>query len=278
MPDSYLAICAIYRDEAPYLREWIEFHRLLGVERFFLYDNGSADDGRSILAPYEDEGLVVRHEWLRFPGWRSAYTNCIREHGEEARWIAIIDIDEFLFAPSDPSLPEVLRRYEAWPGIGVNRATYGTSGHKTPPPGLVIESYVRRMSERDPASIKSIVDPRRTGRMVNPHCFEYKEGVAVDENMDEIDGWFTKSFTFDRLRINHYWTKSEEECEAKFARIRPGRPARPWPGRPDAEMHERANEVVDEVLAPTAARVREAIRQSTAKAGKAGNQSSALET
>ena len=35
----YLAICAIYRDEAPYLREWIEFHRLVGVEHFFLYDN-----------------------------------------------------------------------------------------------------------------------------------------------------------------------------------------------------------------------------------------------
>jgi hypothetical protein len=23
--------------------EWIEFHRLVGVERFFLYDNGSSD-------------------------------------------------------------------------------------------------------------------------------------------------------------------------------------------------------------------------------------------
>ena len=27
-PDHYLAACAIYRDEAPYLAEWIEFHRL----------------------------------------------------------------------------------------------------------------------------------------------------------------------------------------------------------------------------------------------------------
>ena len=33
-----LAACAIYRDEADYLAEWIEFHRLCGFELFFLYD------------------------------------------------------------------------------------------------------------------------------------------------------------------------------------------------------------------------------------------------
>ena len=163
----------------------------------------------------------------------------------------------------------MLTRYEAWPGVGVNRATSDV-GAQDPSARPGDRDYVRRMSERYPASIKSIVDPRRTGRMVNPHCFEYKEGVAVDENTVEIEGWFTKTFTFDRLRINHYWTKSEEECGRKFDRIRPGRPPRPWPGRPDAELHERANEVVDEVLVPTAARVREAIRQSTAKAGGRG--------
>ena len=28
------------------MREWIEFHRLMGVERFFLYDHDSVDDHR----------------------------------------------------------------------------------------------------------------------------------------------------------------------------------------------------------------------------------------
>ena len=266
MPDSYLAVCAIYRDEAPFLREWIEFHRLVGVDRFFLYDNGSVDDGRSVLAPYEDEGLVVRQEWLRFPGWRSAYSDCLSEYGAGARWLAFIDIDEFLFTPTGSSLPKVLAEYEAWPGIGVNRATYGTSGHKTRPPGLVIENYVRRMSEAHPASVKTIVDPARTGRMVNPHRFEHTDGIAVDEQGNEVDGMFTKSFTFDRLRINHYWTKSEEECEQKFARIRPGRPPRPWPGRPDAEVHARANEVFDDVLAGYAKPVKAALERSGAEA------------
>ena len=45
-PEHYLAVCAIYRDEASYMQEWIEFHRLVGVERFYLYDNNSVDDHR----------------------------------------------------------------------------------------------------------------------------------------------------------------------------------------------------------------------------------------
>ena len=40
---AYLSVCAIYRDEAHYLAEWIEFHRLVGVERFFLYNNGDRE-------------------------------------------------------------------------------------------------------------------------------------------------------------------------------------------------------------------------------------------
>ena len=29
---AYLSICAIFKDEAPYLPEWIEFHRLVGFD------------------------------------------------------------------------------------------------------------------------------------------------------------------------------------------------------------------------------------------------------
>ena len=39
-----LAVGAIFQNEARYLREWIEFHRRQGVERFYLYENNSSDD------------------------------------------------------------------------------------------------------------------------------------------------------------------------------------------------------------------------------------------
>ena len=127
-PDVYLSVCAIYRDEAAYLREWIEFHRLVGVERFFLYDNRSVDDHREVLAPYVERGSSALHDWPMAQGQLPAYEHCIAEHGPESRWIAFIDLDEFLFSPTGQPLPEVLADYEQWPAVGVNWAVYGPSG------------------------------------------------------------------------------------------------------------------------------------------------------
>src|SRR5688572_30328980 len=132
-PPVYLSVCAIYRDEAPYLREWVEFHRLVGVERFFLYNNRSVDDHLEALAPRIEDGTVVQTEWPMVPGQRGAYDHCLQERRDQSRWIAFVDIDEFLFSPTGRPVSEVLADYEQWPGIGVNRLRFGTSGHKVRP-------------------------------------------------------------------------------------------------------------------------------------------------
>jgi hypothetical protein len=56
---AYLSICATFKDEAPYLPEWTEFHRRVGVEHFFLYDNLSTDGSREVLEPWVHAGLVT---------------------------------------------------------------------------------------------------------------------------------------------------------------------------------------------------------------------------
>ena len=131
-PEAYLSICAIYRDEGPYLREWIEFHRLVGVERFFLYDNLSEDDHLEVLAPYLEDGDRDAPEvaGLRPPGPRVQRLH-LRWHRYDSRWIAFIDVDEFLFSPTGQPLPEVLADYEAWPGVAVAWVMFGTGGHRT---------------------------------------------------------------------------------------------------------------------------------------------------
>src|SRR3954471_10615607 len=89
----YLTACAIYLNEAPYLEEWIEFHRLVGVEKFFLYNHMSDDGHREVLRPYIEEGTVVVRDWPDEPGQVSAYHDCLDRHRHEARWIAFIDLD-----------------------------------------------------------------------------------------------------------------------------------------------------------------------------------------
>ena len=218
----YLAACAIYRNEAPYLREWIEFHRLVGVERFFLYDNRSTDEHREALAPYVAEGTVVAHDWPEVPGQITAYGHCLEQHRDEARWIAFLDLDEFLFSPTLEPVARILEDYEDYPAVMVNRLNFGSSGHKTRPEGLVIENYLHRLPDSDDNSrhAKSIVDPSRTvgPRGMNPHCFIYEDGWAVNEEFKPIDHQpfgFVDMISFERLRLNHYIIKSEEQWEAK---------------------------------------------------------------
>jgi hypothetical protein len=224
MPKPYLSICAIYRWEGPYLREWVAFHRLMGVERFFLYDNRSDDEHREALAPYLDDGTVALTEWPMFPGQVQAYDDCLARRRDESRWIAFIDIDEFLFSPTGKPLPEVLARYEPWPGVGVNRMTFGTSGHETPRPGLLLENYTRRIEHENlrRTAVKSIVDPRRVERALGPHHFEYRDGRPVDETEQPLEAQHAVTASSDVLRVNHYFTRSEEERVAKLNRPRAG--------------------------------------------------------
>ena len=228
-PMPYLAVCACLGYDAPYLREWIEFHRLVGVERFFLYNNGDREAQRELLEPYVEEGVVVLHEWTVFPPQTPAYNHLLEEHREGARWVAVIDTDEFLFASTGQPLPEVLADYEAWPGVGVSRLTFGTSGHRTKPDGLVTESYLGSFDSRVHRHIKTIIDPMRTTECLGPHHFRYEDAnLAVDENHYPILGATTAFTSFSRLRINHYYTRSEAEFRAKLDRLRPDNAA-PYP-------------------------------------------------
>jgi hypothetical protein len=70
--------------------------------------------------------------------------------------------------------------------------------------------------------VKSIVQPAHTVRNRSVHHFLYTSLSAVDENHYPARSYMTKSVSFSRLRINHYFTKSEKEFERKMERRRGG--------------------------------------------------------
>jgi Glycosyltransferase family 92 len=252
MRDSYLAAGAIFRDEAPYLAEWIAFHRLVGVEHFILYDNGSADAPERVLAPFVAEGIVTVLPWpvpFHERAAARAYADCLERVRGRARWLACLDVDEFLFSPCQSTLNPVLRKYEDAPGIAVRWQVYGSSGQAR----ATSEPVIGRFARRAPTTwirnrrTKSIVDPARTVRPLNPHHFEYRGGeLAVDETGRRVglrprarfkkrlrplygrlgpllrffDPYASTELTsrtvsVEQLRINHYPIKSREEFERK---------------------------------------------------------------
>lgn len=228
-----LAIGAIFRDEAPYLKEWIEFHKLVGVQHFYLFNNCSTDNYESVLQPYINQGEVELIQWpylaLSWENWlyevqAGAYADCILRAQDKVKWLAIIDIDEFLTPISSDNVLDILEEYEAFGGVGFNWKLFGHSGLLDLEPNkLLIESLVMTASHDRPThfGVKSIVRPQCVKGCNHPHYMSYKEGFYhVNSNKDPcIDSHgVTNGVYYDRLVINHYWSRTGNDLYKKLQR------------------------------------------------------------
>ena len=213
-PRFNLAACAIFREEAPFLAEWISFHRSVGFEHFYLYNNFSTDDYETVLDPFIQEGLVTLVDWPRPVGQLSAYRDCIRKRWREALWIGFFDIDEFLFAPDGRDVPSVLSDYRDLPGVCAWQAFYGSSGHVERPEIPVVEAYTMRAGP-DLTTVKTILNPRMVYK-VGVHQSKFLSGEGLDTHRRTIVPGMSPRL--DILRINHYWSRSLADLDQKVRR------------------------------------------------------------
>ncbi|MEM7499300.1 MAG: glycosyltransferase family 2 protein [Pseudomonadota bacterium] len=229
-----VAIAAIFKDEAPYLEEWIEFHALLGVRAFFLYDNGSTDGSAELLDAGGFSAAVTRLPWWSFDGMHGAqnlaHAHMLANFAADYRWVAFIDVDEFLMPSEGESLPDTLARLGHLPCVSLPWICFGPNGHKERPEGLVIENYTERAAlPHDPRQFsllrfKSIVDPAQVTRAGTHHFGLAGRGnVFVNEAGEEESPESARREGFPRsehLRLHHYFTRSEAELAAKLAKGR----------------------------------------------------------
>ncbi|CAM9267501.1 unnamed protein product [Laminaria digitata] len=101
--DTTLALCTMFKDEAPYLEEWLQYHWLLGVSKVYMYDNGSLDNSRALLKKYESSGFVHVRDWRHEGAQTEALNDCLCRFRHTTRWMTFIDVDEFM--DSAPGLP-----------------------------------------------------------------------------------------------------------------------------------------------------------------------------
>lgn len=222
-PRYCLAVCAIAKNEGPYFEEWIEWHRKQGVEKFYIYDNESTDGTREILAPYVKAGVV---EYCYWPGYRrqlAAYDDCLERHRLAVRWLAFIDLDEFIVPLKDETIPAFLSRFEGFPAVEINWLIYGSGGAKTKTNGTMMERFKCHSRPEHPLNrhVKSIVNPRRVFTMIGCHEAARISGYAADSHGNLIKKHFReREPQQDVIRINHYAVRSYEEFLEKQARGR----------------------------------------------------------
>lgn len=260
---DYLQVATMVRNEGRNLAEWIAFHELVGVQRFLIYDNGSTDDTRDVLAGIPS---AVVFDWPGGAGHQfNAYADAV-DHAD-ARWLAFIDPDEYLFSPHYLPLPTVLRGYEQHEAVAVCQLIFGTSDVGRPQPGT-IRTYKRRAPAGDP-HIKSILQLARVRPGAkSSHHFDC---ATVDEHHRPVAGPTASTPTFERLRINHYYTRSIEEARDKMERPAFAVPvgALPISVRRTGLLRPELNEELDETILPYADLV-DARLEATATTGGGG--------
>ena len=133
-----LAIAAIVKDEAPYIEEWMDYHILAGVDYFYIYDNDSSDDLRGKLQRYIDAGKAEYHYYPGRYRQLEAYNDAIRKHKFDSKYIAFIDIDEFLLPLQQELILDIVEETmsmdDSTAGLAINCKSFGSSGHKAIPP------------------------------------------------------------------------------------------------------------------------------------------------
>jgi len=236
--ERFITMCTMVRNEARYIREWVEFHSLLGVGRFIIFDNDSTDSLQAALNGTIAEVIVVRWPPKHWPhgnpheercqGYAdgryrddyaysycqvAAFHECIYKERGRSRWLAAVDVDEFFMPKYSENglitLQDALRPYEHMHGIGLVSFTYGTNHRALPilSGELMIETHLLRGNDR--GIDKEFVDPTKVDTYYTVHWAHYTDPLWNNRIMRAIPRHRST------VRYNHYPFRSLMEGRHK---------------------------------------------------------------
>jgi hypothetical protein len=224
-PRYYLVAVSIFQNEARFLKEWIEFHLMMGVEHFYLYNHLSTDHYMDVLQPYIEKKLVTLkniNEVVRNNGWYRVQTATFFEackiNSPLAEWIMTIDSDEYWFPLKEQNLVSVLKQYDHYAALSINWQFFGSSNvKKLSTNELLIERLNKTTSdlkgklEASKKEVKTFSKPRYVVNFTCPHYSDLRKGfLQVDENFNYFLGYDSPTISKNILRINHYFARDWE--------------------------------------------------------------------
>ena len=231
--ENGLAAVLICKNEEDYIDEWIRYHELAGVRHFYIYDNdySSGNTAAKALAHNREEVVVIVHPWRLKASARecavspqqAAYAHAALCYGHKHRWMAFIDIDEFIVPRQHGTIVEALNRLKGHSNISLPWSQFGHCGHVTKPCEPCAFAYKLRHQPdlHYTHHFKCIIDPAKLS-MIYVHYFmtadmgskTSNDKGQVEENLSRPSaaGFVSSEF----LQLNHYQAKSIEEVQAKL--------------------------------------------------------------
>lgn len=220
-----VSFCLIFKNEAPFLKEWLDFHLTVGVDHFYLYNNNSDDNFREILEPYIGLGIVTLIEWPEQNSQFKAYKHCFETYRNETNWISFIDADEFIVPKYKETIREWIQPYLKYPAINIQWLMFCTGGVLEHDYSKnVIEQYKDCWEDLNVHG-KCLINTRYdianfNTWYVHHHTYMYYKifGIriiipAVNQfgyicTVDKIWGGGKNKLVNSTIQINHYFTKA----------------------------------------------------------------------
>lgn len=222
-----IALCGIFKNEAPYIIEWIAHHRLMGIKYFIIANNDSTDESELILSKLQKKGYVNYFNFSAPPNQPPqllAYKKIIDLYSKKYDWMGFIDADEFIvnYSSSENFIDKLFEFHvdEEIGSVVLNWAVYGSNGAIYYEDKPVTQRFFRRALP-DFSVNHHYKTFFKTSCLIsvgsNPHFFEIdKEKKIVHINGDlvlnhDIGKGLSQSIIWSPFRINHYVIKSKEE-------------------------------------------------------------------
>ena len=190
------------------LMQWLYYLKYAGFEHVYVYDAYvlKNESQRNALEFLIKEAFVTYVDWSHnaYPysvtgTQESAYQHCLDNWGNQSKWQASIDVDEYPFCPQDTK-PDFMQRFivnfsRQRPGVShINMQNFLFLGKplsdKDHP--LLIDRLKRRTPRPSNALTKPIY---KTSQVTQTHVHHHdlrSPGKSVDANTNQI-------------RLNHYW-------------------------------------------------------------------------
>ena len=226
-----VSICGIFKNEERYLREWIEYHRIVGIDHFYMYDNNSTDDYMEVLKTYISQDIITLVKWEKDHDQMGAYRDCIKSYSSETEWLAFIDIDEFIVPLENDNVGEILKRFQNRPSVLIYWKMFGSGGlEKRDDDSLVTESFTvssEKLSNTGKVFYNTkydfLFDDKRNHLLHHMMWCSYKGRIKLPTvNIFDRVCFFFEGIAFSRgrclMQINHYYSKSREEYFEKMGK------------------------------------------------------------
>ncbi len=237
-------IVGCMKNEAPYIVEWVAYHRAIGVDNFLIYTNDCSDGTSEILDRLQDMGVLQHRKndnWQGNSPQQWALDNAREEDVlKNAEWIAHIDVDEFMnIRCGNGTLPDFFERVPDATNVAMTWRLFGHNGVIRLNDDFVIDQFdtaapkfcpkphtvwgFKTMFKNIGAYEKiSCHRPNKLDEALEPQV-KWVNGSGKDMTKEVLkNGWRSskKSIGYDLIQLNHYALRSAESFLIKRQRGR----------------------------------------------------------